>query len=118
VSTEISWIFEVSVKPDALDEFAALIGEAVAEDAAAEPGLRILEGFIDGLDAHFYERYQDSAAALTHLQRFAENYASRLFALCTPVGLSVYGEPTDEVKAALAAFSPRYLQPVAGFARS
>ena len=118
MSTEISWIFEVAVKPDALDEFAALIGEAVAEDAAAEPGLRILEGFIDGLDAHFYERYQDSAAALTHLQRFGENYASRLFALCTPGHLSVYGEPSDEVKAALAAFSPRYLKPVAGFARS
>ena len=60
MSTEISWILEVTVKPDAPDEFAALIREAVADDEAAEPGSRILEGFIDGLDAHFYERYQAS----------------------------------------------------------
>jgi uncharacterized protein (TIGR03083 family) len=109
-------VFEVIVKPDALDEFGALIREIVPEDEAAEPGSRILECFIDGQDAHFYERYQDSAAALTHPQRFGENYASRLFALCTPGRVSVYGEPSEEVKAVLAAFSPRYLEPVAGFA--
>jgi quinol monooxygenase YgiN len=118
MSTEISWVFEVTVKPDALGKFSALIREAVADDQAAEPGSQILECFIDGQDAHFYERYQDMAAALTHLQRFGENYASRLFALSIPGRLSVYGEPSDEVKAALAAFSPRYLQPLAGFARS
>jgi quinol monooxygenase YgiN len=118
MSTEISWVFEVTVKPDALDEFSALVREVLAEDEAAEPGLRILECFIDGQDAHFYERYQDMAAALLHAQRFGENYASRLFALCTPGRLTVYGEPNDEVKAALAALSPRYLDPVACFARS
>ena len=118
MSTEISWVLEVTVKPDALDKFSALIQEAVSDDQAAEPGSQILGCFIDGQDAHFYERYQDMAAALTHLQRFGENYASRLFALSSPGRLSVYGEPGDEVKAALAAFSPRYLKPLAGFARS
>jgi quinol monooxygenase YgiN len=118
MDTDIALVLEVAVKPDALDEFGALIREAVAEDEAAEPGSRILECFTDGQVAHFYERYQDSAAALTHLQRFGENYASRFMALCTPGRLNVYGEPSDEVKAALAAFSPRYLQPLAGFARS
>ena len=118
MSTEISWILEVTVKPDALDEFGALVREAVADDQAAEPGSQIIECFIDGQDAHFYERYRDMAAALTHLQRFVENYAAGLFALCTPGQLTVYGEPSDELKAGLAAFSPRYLGPVAGFARS
>jgi quinol monooxygenase YgiN len=118
MSAEISWVFEVTVNPDALDKFSALVQEAVTDDQAAEPGSQILECFIDGQDAHFYERYQDMAAALTHIQRFGEYYAARLFALSTPGRVSVYGEPSDEVKAALEAFSPRYLKPVAGFARN
>ena len=93
MSTEISWVFEVTVKPDAVDKFSALIREAVADDQGA--GTRLpLECFIDGQDAHFDERYQDMAAALTHLQRFGENNASRLFALPIPGRLSVYGEPS------------------------
>jgi quinol monooxygenase YgiN len=118
MNTEISWVLEVTVKPDALDEFGALIREAIADDQAAEPNSQILECFIDGQDAQFYERYQDMAAALTHLQRFGEYYASRLFTLCTPARMTVYGEPSDEVKAALDAFSPHYLTPLAGFTRS
>ena len=52
MSADISLVLEVAVKPDVLDEFGALIREAVAEDEAAEPGSRILECFIDGHDAH------------------------------------------------------------------
>jgi quinol monooxygenase YgiN len=118
MGTEISLVLEVTVKPDALDEFVALIREAVADDEAAEPGLLTLECFIDGQDVHFYERCQDSAAALTHNQRFVENYASHLITLCTAGRVTVYGEPSDELKAAPATASPRYLAPVAGFARS
>jgi hypothetical protein len=32
--------------------------------------------------------------------------------------MSVYGEPSDELKAAIAGFNPRYLEPLAGHARS
>jgi hypothetical protein len=32
--------------------------------------------------------------------------------------MSVYGEPTDELKEALTGFNPRYFGPVAGHARS
>ena len=118
VSTEISWVFEAAVKPDALDEYGALAREISADNQAAEPGQQIFEWFIDGQDIHIYERYQDSAAALVHVQRFGENFASRFLSLCGPTRMSVYGEPSDELKVALTGFSPRYLEPLAGYARS
>jgi quinol monooxygenase YgiN len=117
VSTEISWVFEAVIKPDALDEYDALAREISADNQSAEPGQQIYEWFVDGQDVHIYERYQDSAAALAHVQRFVENFASRILSLCSPTRMSVYGEPSDELKVALTDFSPRYLKPLAGYAR-
>ena len=45
------------------------------------------------------------------------NFVKRFLALCTPTRMSVYGEPSDELKEAIAGFNPRYLSPVAGHAR-
>ena len=45
------------------------------------------------------------------------NFVERFLALCTPTRMSVYGEPSDELKEAIAGFNPRYLSPVAGHAR-
>ena len=118
MSAEISWVFEAAVKPDAVNEYGALAREISADNQAAEPGQRTFEWFIDGQDVHIYERYQDSAAAVTHVQRFVENFAERFLSLCTPTRMSVYGEPSDELKAAIAGFNPRYLEPLAGHARS
>jgi quinol monooxygenase YgiN len=84
VSTEISWVFEAAVKPDALDDYGALARKISADNQAAEPGQEIFEWFIDGQDVHIYERYQDSAAALAHVQRFVENFATGFLSLCTP----------------------------------
>jgi quinol monooxygenase YgiN len=117
VSTEISWVFEAAVKPDALDEYSALARKISADNQAAEPGQQIFEWFVDGQNVHIYERYQDSAAALAHVQRFVENFASSFLSLCTPTRMSVYGEPSDELKVALTGFNPCYLQPLAGHAR-
>ena len=46
------------------------------------------------------------------------NFAGRFLSLCTPTRMSVYGEPSDALKEAIAGFNPRYLGPVAGHARS
>jgi hypothetical protein len=117
MSPEIAWVFEVAVNPDSLEEFTALVGRVTEEDQAAEPDSLNLECFIDGHDAHFYERVKDSASAMFHVQRLVENYAGPLFSLCTPAGATVYGEPSEELRAALAGFSPRYLAPMAGYVR-
>jgi quinol monooxygenase YgiN len=117
MGTAFSWVFEAAIKPDGLDDYRALAREIVADNAANEPGQTFLEWFIDDHDVHIYERYVDSAAALTHVQRFVANFVERFLALCTPTRMSVYGEPSDELREAIAGFNPRYLGPVAGHAR-
>ena len=51
------------------------------------------------------------------MQRFVENYANRFLSLCTPTRMSVYGEPSDELKTAITGFNPRYFGTLAGYAR-
>jgi quinol monooxygenase YgiN len=117
MSTEISWVFEAAIKPDAADDFRALAVEISADNQAAEPGQLSFEWFMDGNDVHIYERYRDSAAGVFHVQRFVENFAARFLGMCTPTRMSVYGDPSDELKAGLAGFNPRYLDPLAGYVR-
>jgi len=117
MSTEVSWVFEATVKPDALDDYRAMAREISADNQAAEPGQLNFEWFIDGYDIHIYERYTDSAAGVFHVQRFVENFAPRFLSLCTPTRMSVYGDPSDELRTALTGFNPRYLGVLAGYTR-
>src|SRR6516165_1426475 len=117
MNTDISWVFEAAVKPDSLDDYRALAHEISADNQAAESDQLNFEWFIDGNDVHIYERYKDSAAAVFHVQRFVENFASPFLSLCTPTRMSVYGDPSDELRTALTDFHPRYLGTLAGYAR-
>jgi quinol monooxygenase YgiN len=116
MGSEISCVFEAAVKPGALDDYRTLPLEISADNEASEPGQLAFEWFADDHDVHIYERYKDSAAAVFHVQRFVENFAERFLSLCTPTRMSVYGEPSDELKTALTGFNPRYLATMAGHA--
>lgn len=117
MSTEISWVFEAAIKPDSLDNYRGLAHEISADNQETERDQLNFEWFIDGNDIHIYECYKDSAAAVFHVQRFVENFASRFLSLCTPTRMSVYGDPSDEMRAALTDFHPRFLGTLAGYAR-
>jgi hypothetical protein len=64
---------------------------------------------------HVYERYQDSAATVTHLESFGANFAVRFMEVVKPT--VVYGTPSAQVKEALAGLSPVYMAPFGGFSR-
>ena len=117
MSSEISWVFEATIKPGAVDEYGILAQEISANNLKTEPEQLNFEWFIDDHDVHIYERYSDSAAAVFHVQRFVENFAERFLSLCTPTRMSVYGDPSDELKTAITGFNPRYFGPLAGHAR-
>ena len=117
MSSEISWVFEATIKAGAVDEYGTLAREISADNQETEPEQLNFEWFIDGDDVHIYERYSDSAAAVFHVQRFVENFAERFLSLCTPTRMSVYGDPSDELKTAITGFNPRYFAPLAGHAR-
>ena len=117
MTTHISWILQVAVKPGKLADFKTLMGEMV-ESTGTEPGAVAYEWFVtdDGSQVHIYERYADSDAALAHFGSFGENFAERFFGAVDPTGIVVYGSPSDALRDGLAALGPSYLGPLGGFA--
>jgi quinol monooxygenase YgiN len=64
---------------------------------------------------HIYERFQDSDTFLAHLQLFNANFAARFFEILKLTRLVIYGEPSVQLKEALAEAKPVYMAPLGGF---
>jgi quinol monooxygenase YgiN len=118
MNDEVSWVFEVAVKPGKIDALRTLMEEMV-ESTRAEPGALVYEWFVSDDEGVvlLYERYADSAAALTHSEVFGAKFAERFLDLVEPTRFTVLGTPSDEVKAALSRPGRAFLQPFGGFAR-
>jgi quinol monooxygenase YgiN len=114
----VSWMLEVSIKPGQLDTFKTL-AEDLVQSTRTEPGTLAYEWFLseDNRSCHIYERYADSAAAMTHLGTFGEKFADRFMPLLDLQRLAVYGAPSDEVKGVLGGFGANFLGQLNGFAR-
>src|SRR5439155_11181664 len=118
MSDQISWLVELAVKPDQLDNRRALTEEMV-EAARAEPGVLTYERFVsdDGRVVHLHERYSDSTAALAHLRAFEGTFAGRFLAVVERTRFTLYGAPSAEVKAPRDSLGATYLRHLGGFAR-
>jgi len=119
MSKQVYWLLEATITPGELENFKALMNEMVTATRANEPGTLNYEWSIDtdNQSCHIYERYADSAAAMTHLGTFGEKFAGRFLAVLEPQRITVYGNPNDEVKKALSGFGAEFLAPIGGFAR-
>jgi quinol monooxygenase YgiN len=115
---QVSWVFKVAVRPGKLDELRTLMEEMV-ESTRAKPGALVYEWFVsdDGGVVLLYERYADSAAALTHSEAFRAKFAARFLDLVDPTRFTVLGTPSDEAKAALSRPGRVFLDSFGGFAR-
>ena len=120
MSDNVHWVLELNIKDGALDDFKALMGEMVTATKSNEPDAMNYEWFIseDNATAHVYERYADSAATMAHLQWFGENAAERFLAAVEPTRFTVYGDPSTEVREALAGFGAAHYSQIGGFART
>lgn len=118
MSSPLSWTLEVAVLDGRLGDFRDLMEEMV-ESTRSEPGTRSYEWYIneDGTVCHLLERYADSDAALAHLGTFGSRFADRFLACVQPTRLHVYGEPSEDARAALDGFGAVYLGPFGGFSR-
>lgn len=118
MSTAVSWNLQLAVRDGRLDDFTSLMNEMV-ESTRAEDGAQAYEWFIteDGAACHIYERYADSDATMVHLGAFGSRFAERFLACVEPTGFSVYGDPSDDVRAVLDGFGAIYLGWFGGFAR-
>ncbi len=119
MSDAIHWVLEVAIEDGQLDAFKALMTEMVAATQANEPGATHYEWYIsdDEKTCHIYERYIDSAATMTHLGSFGQNFAERFLAAVAPSRLVVYGDPDAAVRDALAGFGALHMTQIGGFAR-
>ena len=112
----VAFILETTVNDrGALD---SLMADAVSAVQANEPGTTHYEWNIseDGATMITYERFADTDAALAHLGGFGP-FVERLMAAVTVDKMTVYGAPSDELKEALAGFSPTFMSEIGGFAR-
>jgi quinol monooxygenase YgiN len=117
MSGQICWHVEVVIKPGRFESFRTLTGEMV-ESARRELGILSYQRFVseDGNTVHIYERYADSAAALTHLGIFAKDFAEPFQDMVERKCFFVFGYPTAELKEALDRYGAIYFKPFGDFA--
>ena len=118
MSENVYWVMAATVKDGKLEDFKALLRELVSEKRTSEPGTLNYEWTLseDARTCHIYERFADSAAVLAHLAGFP-GFAERFMAVLAPTDFVVYGDPSAEVREALAPFGAVFMTPVGGFAR-
>ncbi len=115
----VQWVLELNIKDGKFDAFDALMQEMVAATQSDEPGAHIYEWFVsdDRKTCHIYERYADSSAVMTHLGNFGEKFAGRFLDILEPTRLTVYGNPSDEARGALAGLNAVFMGQIGGFSR-
>ena len=118
MSDTVSWNLQLSVREGRLNDARDLMAEMV-ESTRSEAGTLGYECFLsgDGTACHFLERFADSDAAMLHLGNFGAKFTERFLQCFEPTALYVYGEPSDEVRAALDGFGATYLGTFGGFSR-
>ena len=119
MSTQVGWIVELVVKPGKLDSFKALVDDMVQNAQQNEPGTLTYDWHMSETDQSVtsIERYVDSDAAMIHINTFAEKFSSRFAESADQTRLLAYGNPSDEVRAALADAGGVFTTPIAGFSR-
>lgn len=112
----VAWTIECSINDrDGLD---SVMGDLVSAVEANEQATTHYEWNIsdDGATVITHERFADTDAALAHIGGFGP-FAERFMAALTVNKMTVYGAPSDELKEAIAGFSPTFMSEIGGFAR-
>jgi len=117
MTKQVSWNVEATIKPGQLEAFHTLKDEMIASTRDGEPDTLRYQWFIAGDSVHILETYGTSEAGMAHLATLGQRFAERLMAACEIQRLFVYGEPSDELRAALGMLGAQYMTPVGGFSR-
>ena len=117
-NNNVYWLLEMNIVPGQLKNMKILMAEMVTATKAKEPETLNYEWHLnaDETQCTVFERYADSEAVMTHLTNFGE-FAERLLSALQPTKFSIFGSASDQVKAALSAFGPVYMNAADGFAR-
>ncbi len=112
----VSWCVELAIRPGQLDNFKTLTG-AMVDAARNEVGVLSYQRFAaaDGRTVYVYEQYENSDAALAHLELFAEKFGRRFESMVDRKRFTVYGRPSARLKKFLDTFGAAYLAPFGDF---
>ena len=120
MTESVYWVIEFAINPGRFEDWKTLVVEMAEATQRNEVGTLNYEFAIsdDRQVCHVYERFRDSAAAMTHLESFGANFAARLGEVVKPTRCVVYGTPSAQLKDALAGgLTPVYIAPFGGFSR-
>ncbi len=119
MSKHVAWMLNMQVQSGRLEDLKALMTEMATATETNEPGTLDYEWSLseDGTTCDLFERYEDSAAALTHMETFSAQYAERFFAVLAPQRFTLYGAPNEAVREGLAPMGAVFMAPAAGFSR-
>lgn len=118
MSHHISWNLQLAVREGQLEAVKPLMEEMVTS-TRKEMGTMIYEWFLsaDGTECHLYERYLDNEAALIHAGIFVSQFAERFFTVFEQKSLSLYGEASEELTAAMTQAGADFYPSLGGFSR-
>ncbi|MDX1520151.1 MAG: antibiotic biosynthesis monooxygenase [Anaerolineae bacterium] len=108
MTDSIRWIVKLSINEENLDEFKKIAAKLI-EKTEAEPGVLGYEWFFseDESECCIFEWYKDSEAVLAHSANIGDMLPT-FFSLCKPLSWEIYGNASDELKAAVARSRPVY----------
>ena len=116
--SKISYLVECSINDGKLDEFKAKAATYIDAVKSGEPGTLVYKWWIgdDGKRCLIQESFESSEALMTHLGNVGPTLPE-LFAIAPATRLQVFGESSDEVRAALADFGAKHFPQFQGFER-
>jgi quinol monooxygenase YgiN len=119
MSENVILAVEFAIVPGRFEDFKTVAAEMIEATQHNEPGTLNYEWAIsdDRQVCHVYERFRDSVAVMSHMERFNANFAARFGETVKLVRFVVYGRPSAQVKDALAGASPVYMAPFRGVSR-
>ncbi|KZL18964.1 hypothetical protein PsAD2_02482 [Pseudovibrio axinellae] len=119
MNDEVSWILTARLATAQPKVFEGLMVEMVKAAQAMQTDTTAYVWYLyeDGQSCEIFTNFRDSNAAMLHLTWFSNTYAQQFMDTLQPTSMTVYGKPSQELRNALASFSPRYVKTVGGFAR-
>lgn len=113
----VTYLLTLEVKDGQLEAFRGVMEDLVAS-TREEPGTLVYEWYLseDGRTVQILERFEDTAAYLTHGDGFAP-FAERFLATVDIRSFTVFGDPDEGARERLAGLSPTYMAGLGGFRR-
>jgi len=117
MKNEITCVFNLAVNDGQFSAFKEWVSHVV-KATSKEPGTLsyVYSVSDDQKTAHIVERYRQQDL-VSHVDYTFAPFAETFLSLVTITGLTVYGEPDDEIRKRLDPFGAVYMTPFDGFTR-